>query len=70
MVNIIEFRRRDEIVPRTVAEIQPGGLPRGHSAEIVIFPGVRIERQPLERGDDDLSKGAAKKVKRPAGRGR
>lgn len=70
MVNIIEFRRRDEIAPRTVADGQRSGLPKGHSAEIVIFPGVRIDRQPLNRGDGGMTGGTAKRAKRPAGRNR
>lgn len=70
MVNIIEFRRRDEIAPRAVAESRTGGPPSGHSAEIVIFPGVRIERQPLDRGDGGMPDNAAKRTKRPAGHNR
>jgi len=70
MVNIIEFRRRDESVPRTVAESHMDSLPRGHSAEIVIFPGVRIDRQPLDRGDGGMPGSTAKRAKRPAGRNR
>lgn len=70
MVNIIEFRRRDEIAIRTLADGHTGSLPKGHSAEIVIFPGVRMDRQPLGQGDGGMSGGAVKRAKQPAGRNR
>lgn len=70
MVNIIEFRCRDDIASRAVADSHPGSLPKGHSAEIVIFPGVRIDRQPLDRGDGGMPGNTAKRAKRPAGSNR
>lgn len=70
MVNIIEFRRQGDIAPRTVADGHTGNLPKGHSAEIVIFPGVRIDRQPWDRGDGGMPGSTAKSAKRPAGSNR
>lgn len=42
MATLLQFRRRDEGVRRPRADSR---RPRRRSAEITIFPGVRIERQ-------------------------
>jgi hypothetical protein len=66
MVKILEFRRQEGSEPARGPEDRPSELLEGHSAEIVIFPGVRIERAP--KNDGDLPKHTAKKLKTPAGR--
>lgn len=44
MGTIIEFRRPETARGVPPAEPDCGDAPAGHSAEIIIFPGVRIER--------------------------
>lgn len=68
MVKILEFRCQEGSQRVREAENRTSELLEGHSAEIVIFPGVRIERQPKHDGDGDLSKRSLKEAKRPAGR--
>ena len=70
MVKILEFRRLEGTEPARETDGQKGDLPEGHSAEIVIFPGVRIERQSALESDDDHTKQAAEEAKRPIGRDR
>ena len=65
MVSILEFRRPDGSVPTRKAEGKVDKLPRGHSAEIIIFPGVRIERRSND-GDGDRPARGAKRARRPA----
>lgn len=65
MVRILEFRRPAPAGPARETGGPAEALPESHSAEIIIFPGVRIERQP-RRGDGDLPEDAAKQAGRPA----
>lgn len=51
MATLLQFRRPDEGARKSSAKRQPRRCP---SAEIVIFPGVRIERQ--RRRPDDRSR--------------
>jgi hypothetical protein len=68
MAKILEFRCQEEAQRPRETESGSSELPEGHSAEIVIFPGVRIERQPGHDSGGDLSKGSLKGMNRPAGR--
>lgn len=65
MVTILEFRRQGASDPAPEADTKPDELPKGHSAEIIIFPGVRIERQP-GNSSDDLEEDPARKARGPA----
>ncbi len=67
MADILEFRRPDSGVSVRAAEGKAGGPPKGRSAEIIIFPGVRIERRRAKGGDDDRPVRGARRVRRPAG---
>lgn len=65
MVRILEFRRPEHITPAQAAESRPSARPEGRSADIIIFPGVRIDR-PLPRGgDDDRPNNARKQATGP-----
>lgn len=70
MVRILEFRRPEEFNPAQRADGKSDDLPKGHSAEIIIFPGVRIDRRPKTPGDDSLQDRAAKRVRGPSRRDR
>lgn len=68
MVRILEFQRPEESNPTQRADGRLEDLPKGHSAEIVIFPGVRIERRSKSSGDGDISTRAAKRARGPSRR--
>jgi len=69
MVRILEFRRPDASQSPATANRGAEKRPDGESAEIIIFPGVRIERK--ERGGSGLrAKRRAKRAKGPSGRDR
>ncbi len=70
MVRILEFQRPDESDTAQGAAGKSEELPKGHSADIIIFPGVRIDRKPNDDGSDDHPENSAKRVKRPARRDR
>lgn len=70
MVRILEFRRPEESAAAQGAEVKPEEMPKGHSADIIIFPGVRFERQPGDGGSDNHPEPSAKRVKHPARRDR
>jgi hypothetical protein len=62
MGTIIEFRRPEEAATRLTRPVA------GSLGEIVIFPGVRIER--YRESSDDLPESAGTPSRRPAQRGR
>jgi hypothetical protein len=65
MVRILEFRCTPPADPAREAPDRAAALPEGHSAEIIIFPGVRIERQP-RHGGGGSPKRAAERAGSPA----
>lgn len=63
MVTILEFQRPDETGQAGGAESKSRNLPKGHSAEIIIFPGVRIERRSESDAAEDVAKQPARSVR-------
>ncbi len=70
MVRILEFRRPADSNPAQRTDGKSDDLPKGHSAEIVIFPGVRIERRSKSSSDGNLPNRAAKRARGPSRRDR
>ena len=68
MVRILEFQRPEESNPAQTTGGKSRDLPKGHSAEIVIFPGVRIERRANSSDDGDPPTRAAKRARGPSRR--
>lgn len=67
MGTILQFRQPDQI-EQTVNDIQTSlKQPKDHSAEIIIFPGVRIERHE-EPETPEADPGTRKRAKKAARR--
>lgn len=64
MVTILEFRRPESSDPGQQAESEAPAFAEGHTAEVIIFPGVRIERQSPEGSDED-SHSSANRAEHP-----
>lgn len=60
MVRILEFRRPPPDVSGREAGATAEALPESHSAEVIIFPGVRIERRPRREGGDPPGRAASR----------
>jgi hypothetical protein len=67
MVTILEFRQPDIDRARPDAAPPPVKHPKGRSAEIIIFPGVRIERH-KEPETPSVAPKTRKRAKRTARR--
>jgi len=70
MVRILEFRRPVATVPPKAVNAGSDLRAEGHSAEIIIFPGVRIDRRSMCAGNEDEPKQRAKRARSPSGRNR
>lgn len=70
MVRILEFRRPEATEPPKGVGAGSDMRPEGHSAEIIIFPGVRIDRHSIDARNGDESKQRVKRARSPYGRNR
>lgn len=65
MVRILEFRPRESWAGPRRPESTAGTV-RRNQAEIIIFPGVRIERKPVDDGGGDTPSPYVGRARSPA----